>query len=118
VAAVGLILTGAVLTVFGVCGASPTLFLVGTSMAGVGVALFAFWAFLCASTTPCHVMQSAHCLLYWLVITDLFITALIAFVGAQQACIIASAATWGGFGTMYAWLGSIMTGVNCPKRCG
>jgi hypothetical protein len=110
-------LLGAASVIIGVCFNVPPLIIAGGIAAGIGLLLFILWVVLCARFTPCSVMQTVHCILFVVVAFIAPIIFVLALVFGTLACQIAVAGAWGGWGTIYAWLGAVMGQVNCPKTC-
>lgn len=117
VLAVILLLLGGIVVVVGVCSAIPWVIVVGGIVAAVGLVLFVLWALLCANHTPCSLMQTLHCLLFWIVAVVVPVVTLLLLVLTGLPCGIASAVTGVAWGSIYAWLGFIMRRVGCMPTC-
>jgi MFS family permease len=117
ISAITLLVLGAASIIIGVCFNVPPLIIVGAIAAGLGLLLFILWVVLCSRFTPCSVMQTMHCILFFLIAVVAPIIFVLAIVFGGLACAIAVASAWGGWGTIYAWLGVVMGQVNCPKIC-
>ena len=117
VIAIILLLLGAVIVIIGVCIAVPWVWIVGAIVGALGLILFIIWAIVCAALTPCPLMRTMHCILFWIVSTVAPVIVIIAAITGGLPCAIAAAAAWGGWGTLYAWLGFIMRRVMCPPTC-
>jgi hypothetical protein len=118
VAAIGLIVAGAIALVLGVCLHIPWLAIAGGIAGFVGLVLFVLWAFFCAAFTSCSVMRTMYCILWWIVaVVGPIVTALALAIG-DSVCQLTVAGAWGGLGSILAWLGSIMSGLDCsPSTC-
>jgi len=117
IVAVALLTIGAVLVILGVCLGVPWLWIAGIVVGALGLLLFGIWAAVCARTTACSVMRVVHCILFWIVSVIAPIILLLAAIFGGLPCAIATAAAWGGWGTLYAWLGFIMRRVGCGPTC-
>ena len=117
ISAITLLVLGAAAIIIGVCFAVPPLVVAGAIAAGVGALLFILWVAFCARFTPCDVMQTMHCILFFLIAVVAPIIFVLAIVFGGLPCAIAAAAAWGGWGTLYAWLGVVMGQVGCSKIC-
>ena len=62
-------------------------------------------------------MRTVHCILFILVALIGPIIVGLALLYGYLPCRIAAAAAWGGWGTLYAWLGVVMGSVGCKKTC-
>jgi hypothetical protein len=117
ISAITLLVLGAASIIIGVCFNIPPLWIAGGIAVGLGLLLFILWVVLCARFTPCSVMQTMHCILFFLIAVVAPIIFVLAILFGGLACAIAVASAWGGWGTIYAWLGVVMGQVNCPKIC-
>lgn len=117
VAAVTLLVLGALVLVIGVCTGVAPLWIAGAVAAALGLVLFIVWAAVCATVTPCPLMRSVHCILFWIVAVAAPVLVLLAGLLGGLPCGLAAAAAWGGWGTLYAWLGRVMQWVNCQPTC-
>jgi hypothetical protein len=117
ISAIALLVLGAALIMIGVCFNVPSLVIAGGIAAVVGGILFIIWALVCARFTPCNVMQTMHCILFVLIAVVAPLLFLAAIVFGSLNCVIAVAGSWGGWGTLYAWLGVVMGQVGCSKIC-
>jgi hypothetical protein len=117
ISAITLLVLGAASIIIGVCFNVPPLIIAGAIAAGLGLLLFILWVVFCARFTPCSVMQTMHCILFFLIAVVAPIIFVLAILFGGLPCAIAVAAAWGGWGTLYAWLGVIMGQVNCTKIC-
>jgi hypothetical protein len=117
VAAITLFLIGGILIIIGVCSGVLPVLIAGIAAAILGLVLFALWVLFCAAFTPCSVMQKVHCVLFVMIAIVGPIIALLAFLLGGLACGLAAAGAWGGWGTLYAWLGAVMGAVGCTKTC-
>jgi hypothetical protein len=117
ISAIALLLLGGLSIIVGICSSLPPLVIAGGIAAGVGLLLFVLWAVLCARFTSCSVMQKVHCILFVFVAVIAPILLLVAFFFGTLACQLAVAGAWGGWGTLYAWLGVAMGQVGCQKTC-
>lgn len=115
--AIVLLFIGNVLVVLGVCLNVPWLWIAGAIVGVVGLLLLIAWAIWCSATTPCSVMRTVHCILFWIVAVVAPILVIIASIFGGLPCGLATAASWGGWGTLYAWLGFIMRRVGCSPTC-
>jgi len=118
VTAVALLIGGGLLVILGVCLTIPWLSALGAVLAGFGLLLFILWVIFCSRFTPCSVMQTVHCILFWIVAVIAPIIVFLAALFGDPPCFAAAAAAWGGWGAIYAWLGEVMSAVGCPKTCG
>lgn len=112
-----LLLLGALVVIVGVCIAVPWVWIVGAIIGAVGLILFIIWIIICSAITPCSVMQTVHCTLFWIIAVAAPIIVALALIFGGLPCGLAAAAAWGGWGTLYAWLGFIMGRVGCPRIC-
>jgi hypothetical protein len=117
VSAITLLLLGAASIIIGVCYSVPPLVIAGGIAVAIGLLLFILWAVFCARFTSCSVMQTVHCILFFMIAVIAPIIVLLAFLFGSLACVVAAAGAWGGWGTIYAWLGSVMGSVGCTKTC-
>jgi hypothetical protein len=117
VVAVALMIVGSVLIIIGVCWSVPWLVIAGAIVAGIGLLLFIAWVIFCSATTPCSVMRTVHCILFWIIAVVAPIIVFLAALLGGLPCFLAAAAAWGGWGTLYAWLGFVMRRVGCPPTC-
>lgn len=117
VSAITLLLLGAASIIIGVCYSVPPLVIAGGIAVVIGLLLFILWAVFCARFTSCSVMQTVHCILFFMIAVIAPIIVLLAFLFGSLACVVAAAGAWGGWGTIYAWLGSVMGSVGCTKTC-
>ncbi|HEY6202449.1 MAG TPA: hypothetical protein VI056_05350 [Candidatus Limnocylindria bacterium] len=117
VLAIILLLLGAVVVVIGVCIAVPWVWIVGAIIGAIGLILFILWVIFCAALTPCSLMQTMHCILFWIIAVVAPILVAVAAIFGGLPCGIAAAVAWGGWGTLYAWLGFVMGRVGCPRIC-
>jgi hypothetical protein len=117
ISAITLLLLGGLAIIIGVCSGVPPLVIAGGIAVGLGLLLFILWAVLCARFTSCSVMQTLHCILFFFVAVVAPILAVLAFLFGTPACLVAVAGAWGGWGTIYAWLGVAMGQVGCQKTC-
>ncbi|MEO3810976.1 PKD domain-containing protein [Sphaerisporangium sp. B11E5] len=120
VIAVVLLLLGSLAIVAGICFKVPWLVVVGGIVGGVGLILFILWAIFCAAITPCNVMQVVHCVLWvFVAIVGPVLATLANIFGGPvpSECGVAALVAWGGWGALFAWLGTIMSAVGCSRRC-
>jgi PKD domain len=117
VAAIVLLLLGAVIVIIGICIAVPWVWIVGAIVGALGLVLFILWVIFCAALTPCPLMRTMHCILFWFVSTVGPILTILAAIFGGLPCGLAAAAAWGGWGALYAWLGFVMRRVGCPPTC-
>jgi hypothetical protein len=117
VLSIALLLVGAVLVVVGVCTAVPWVWIAGAIVGGLGLLLFVIWALVCARFTACPLMRTMHCILFWIIAVVAPVLVVVAAIFGGLPCALAAAAAWGGWGTLYAWLGAIMRGVGCTPTC-
>ena len=117
VAAIAMLLGGAVVVIIGVCTALPWVWIVGAIIGTVGLILFGLWALFCAVLTPCPLMRTVHCMLFWIIAVVAPILVAVAAIFGGLPCALAAASAWGGWGTLYAWLGAIMRKVGCTPTC-
>jgi hypothetical protein len=117
ISAITLLVLGAMSIIIGVCFNVLPLVIAGGIAAGLGLLLFILWVVLCARFTSCSVMQTMHCILFFLIAVIAPIIFVLAILFGGLPCAIAVATAWGGWGTVYAWLGVVMGQVNCPKTC-
>lgn len=106
--------------VVGTCIANIYVEVAGAAAVAVGLILFVLWAIFCSALTACGVMLTVQCLLFWIVaVVGPIMAALAAYAsGIFSACTAAAALTWGGWGTLLAWLETIMRKVHCePRSC-
>ena len=115
VLAIILLLLGAVVVVIGFCIGVPWVVVIGFIIGALGLILFILWSIFCSAVTPCSLMREMHCLLFWSVTVAPVVVAIAGALGGLP-CGLAAAGAWGGWGTLYAWLGAIMQGVGCPPR--
>jgi hypothetical protein len=115
--AIALQIIGSVLGILGICMNIPWLWIAGAIVGGIGLLLFIVWVIFCSATTPCDVMRTVHCVLFALVAVVGPIMTVIASIFGGVPCGIAAAAAWGGWGTLYAWLGFVMRNVGCQPTC-
>ena len=115
--ALALMLIGSIVIVIGICTGITWVWIVGAVIAAIGLALFIAWAIVCARSTPCSLMRTLQCILFWMV--ALVIPVLVVVVGliGGLGCGIAAALAGVGWGAIYAWLGRIMRAVGCPPIC-
>ena len=118
IAAITLLLLGGLSIIIGMCAPAPPLVVAGIIAAALGLLLFGIWAAFCAHFTSCSVMQKVHCILFFVVAILAPILAIIALIVGNPTCLLGVAAAWGGWGSIYAWLGSIMNSAGCKKVCG
>lgn len=117
VAAMVLLTLGAILVLIGVCANIPQVLVIGIVVLVIGFVLLILWLILCATTTPCWVMQRVDCFLFFVISLIMPIVALILANTGNLPCGLAAALTWGGYGTIYTWLNFVMSRVGCPKLC-
>ena len=117
VLALVLLLLGGIVTVVGVCAAVPWVVVVGAAIGVVGLILFIIWALLCAASTPCSLMRTLHCMLFWIVAVVVPVVTIILLIVSGLPCAIATAVTGVAWGSIYAWLGFIMRRVGCTPTC-
>jgi hypothetical protein len=117
VSAITLLVLGAALIIIGVCFSVPPLVIAGLIAAVIGLLLFVLWVALCVRFTPCSVMQTVHCILFFLIAVIAPIIALLAYLFGGLPCLLVVLGAWGGWGTIYAWLGVAMGSVGCTKKC-
>lgn len=115
--AIALLIVGSIVTVIGVCTSIVWVIVVGAVLGVIGLVLFILWAIFCARFTPCPVMIGVHCALFWLIAVVAPVLTLIAGLVGGLPCGLAAAVAWGGWGTLYAWLGRIMRSVGCSPTC-
>ena len=98
--------------------AAPYVQGVGIALTAIGVLLFILWAIFCAVQTPCGLMLTVQCLLFWINITVGPAAVVLSFIFDGLPCQLATLLTWGGWGTLYAVLVSIMIKLKCqPTAC-
>ncbi|WP_315093376.1 PKD domain-containing protein [uncultured Cellulomonas sp.] len=112
-----LLLLGGIVTIIGICIAVPWVIVVGAIIAAVGLILFILWALLCAASTPCSLMRTLHCILFWIVAVVVPAVTILMLIFSQLPCAIATAVTGVAWGSIYAWLGFIMRSVRCTPTC-
>jgi len=112
-----LLLLGGILVILGVCFHVPWVLIAGVIVAVLGLLLFLLWVLFCAAFTSCPLMQTVHCFLFWIVAVVAPIVTIVALIFGGLVCGIAAALTWGGWGSIYAWLGYVMRRVGCPTTC-
>jgi len=117
VIAIILLLLGGVLVILGICLSVPWLWIAGAIVGAVGLILFIIWAIFCSALTSCSLMRTMHCILFWIIAVVAPIITALALIFGGLPCGIAAAAAWGGWGTLYAWLGFIMRRVGCSPTC-
>lgn len=117
VIAIILLLLGALAVIIGVCINVPWVWIVGAIIGAIGLILFILWAIFCSAFTSCSLMRTMHCILFYIIAVIAPILVVIAFIAGGLPCGLATAAAWGGWGTLYAWLGFIMRSVGCPPTC-
>jgi hypothetical protein len=118
VSAITLLVLGAALLIIGVCFSVPPLVTAGVITAALGLLLFLLWLAFCTHFTPCSVMRTMHCILFFLIAVVAPIIALLAFLFTGfSVCLLTVLGAWGGWGTIYAWLGVAMGSVGCTKTC-
>lgn len=112
VTAISLLIVGAILTVVGVCTGSAPLIVAGGAVFGVGVLLFALWAFFCQAFTSCGVLENLRCLLNWLAALAAALGILLLFL-QDPACGIAALIASG------SWAGAagLLTDIMVQKGC-
>lgn len=115
--AVALLLIGALVVIVGVCINVPWVWIAGAIIGALGLLLFIAWIIFCAATTPCSIMRTVHCVLFWIIAVVAPIIVVIAAIFGGLPCALAAAGSWGGWGTLYAWLGFVMRSVRCPPTC-
>jgi hypothetical protein len=111
------LLLGGIVVVVGVCTGVPWVIVVGGVIAVVGLVLFVIWALLCADKTPCSLMQTVHCILFWIVAVVVPVVAFLLLLLTGLPCSIAAAVTGVAWGSIYAWLGFIMRKFSCMPTC-
>ena len=112
-----LLLIGTIVTVVGVCISVPWVIVVGAIIAAVGLILFIIWALLCAASTPCSLMRTLHCILFWLVAVVVPVVAILMLIFAGLPCAIATVVGGVAWGSIFAWMGFIMRSVRCIPTC-
>jgi hypothetical protein len=117
ISAITLLVLGSALIIIGVCFSVGPLVIAGGIAAGIGLVLFILWAVLCSHFTSCGVMRVVHCILFFLITVVGPIILALALIFGGLPCQVAVAAAWGGWGTLYAWLGIVMGSVGCTKTC-
>ncbi|MDQ0372529.1 PKD domain-containing protein [Cellulomonas humilata] len=112
-----LLIIGTIVTVVGVCISVPWVIVVGAIIAAVGLILFIIWALLCAASTPCSLMRTLHCILFWLVAVVVPVVAILMLIFAGLPCAIATVVGGVAWGSIFAWMGFIMRSVRCIPTC-
>jgi hypothetical protein len=117
IAAISLLLAASIALIIGIChtGISPVT-AAGVIGAGVGLILLTLWAHFCSAITSCSLMETIYCFLFWIVAVIGPIATIVMGIIGDTACGLATAATWGGWGTIFAWYGTIMDAVHCPRK--
>jgi hypothetical protein len=116
IAAIVVLAVGTVVLVIGVCSSVFWLEIIGGVLAVAGLILLAIWALVCASVTPCALIRQIHCVIAEVVKWGWLIAVFATWTKGLD-CGFAAAAAWGGWGSIYAWLGTIMRAAGCTPTC-
>jgi hypothetical protein len=111
-------LLGAALGVVAIAAGVPQLWLSGGCLGLGGLVLLFGWASSsAAAVTPRPLMQTLHCLLYWIVTLVCPVLAIVTGLFWGIAPGLASAAAWGACGALFAWLGRVMAREGSERTC-
>lgn len=113
--AFGLIATGIVLTVIGVCTGNVALEAIGATALAVGLIILAVWYWLCGSVPGgCGTLYSIRCAVKFMVVYGWIIGLVLGWLH-NWLCGGAALVGWGIWGLVYALLGDAQNNKHCPQ---
>ena len=117
VTAIGMLIIATVLVILGFCLGLPLLWMIGLGMVIIGLIMLGAWGIFCSIFTPCSLMQTVHCTMFWMI--AVFFPIIVFLVGwfGGFPCWLSAAASWGGWGMLYAWFGFLMRRFGCSSTC-
>lgn len=111
-AAIGLLISGAILIIIGICTGTGLSTVAGTVLAAVGAILLGLWFWFCRKTTSCAVLQQVRCLLFYAGAIFGFFALLLSWLSGIACGLPAILSSLGWFGIQ-----ALVTDVMIAKGC-